>query len=217
MNAVQVYQHKITREEVPSWYDLEGFFPELRIETETPLERLKLRTHHYENFDGERGWNLASIALDDIPFMIIQKAGRGGRDHEARFITDAGVYRQAILYLIQTSAPPDSEVINPEEDRPELTAFYGHSLNEFFNPNITPQYKVGDVVEAMVLENHCNYSSKKIPTRVQIKEVSPTHPTKTYYGLQLDRCWEGTQIVTKQGNGTIYAQFNDADVMQIIQ
>jgi hypothetical protein len=82
-----------------------------------------------------------------------------------------------------------------------------------------PKHKVGDIVVASVLENHLNASNKKIATRVKIQRVYPTHPTKTYYGVQLDRGWEKggftKMIDVEPGTGYIGAQFCEADILSL--
>jgi len=62
--------------------------------------RIETRTVHDPYIDGERCMTMASIWLDGKPFGISQAGGRGGRDFEARYITDPALYGEAVAYLL---------------------------------------------------------------------------------------------------------------------
>ena len=216
MKASEIYQLpvKSTTDEL---YGMYVHFPECREEDfESPTDGLLVHTYHYENFDGERYWLLAGLTLDGKPFMIVQNAGRGGQDHEARFITDPETYKAAVERLRKPTEPTD--VIDPDADIAELTDFYGSSLSDFYDPSIDPKHKVGEIVTALVPENHCDYSNRWLPTRVEITMIRPTHPTSTYHGRQLDRAWVGNKIKdVEPGKGTIMANFNDGQVLEVLK
>ncbi len=82
--------------------------------------------------DGERSWFLFTVWLDKKPFMIGQRAGRGGCDYYEYFITDEATYREADDYLKSLIKREDTlyNVIDPDEDRDDLDTFYGYSLEE---------------------------------------------------------------------------------------
>ncbi len=95
-----------------------------------PSERVTVRVVHYTDFDGRRYWQLATVWLDDEPFMVIQNAGREGDDHYARFVTDAERYGEAVRYLasLALADPEPGDVVDPDEPRDDLDTFYGDSL-----------------------------------------------------------------------------------------
>jgi len=117
--------------------------PELEFDIlphEVENSRVQIRYYKDFNFDGRRFWRLASVWYETKecfwkPFMIIQNAGREGDDHYKRFVTDVGLYAEAVRYLKTVSLVPDkgdSDVVNPFDDVPKLTDFYGNSLDDNF-------------------------------------------------------------------------------------
>lgn len=94
-----------------------------------PNERVTVRVVHRTDFDPRRYWQLATVWLDNIPFMVIQNAGREGDDHSARFITRTLVYQEAARYLRSLIAMFDGAVekdeIDADEERTDLDEFYG--------------------------------------------------------------------------------------------
>lgn len=97
-------------------------------------ERVTVKYYKLFRFDYRRFWCLASVWLDDLPFMIIQNAGREGDDWHARLITDQEKYSKAVLYL--RSFVPIELIEFPitplDFDIPTLTSFYGNSLDGYF-------------------------------------------------------------------------------------
>jgi len=174
-------------------------------------------------YDGERVWQLAAVSLEGKPFMVLQSAGRGGRDFTNAIVTDAAAYKEAVsrlTALYETSEEGDGRVVGADDDIPEMTSFYGESLEKFYDPTLSPKYKEGDVLRVRVLENHLDWmGSKKIVTRVRIGSVNPMNPHETYHGCQIDRCvkMEGGRccfVAAEDGAGTLGAQFNDRDVVE---
>lgn len=93
-------------------------------------DRIKVKYIKDICYDGRRVWILATVWFDEKPVMIVQNAGREGRDFEARFITDAPLYKQMLQFiesLIELEEPLE-DVIDPNEDRKDLTFFYCDSL-----------------------------------------------------------------------------------------
>jgi len=97
-------------------------------------EKVEFKIYKDFDFDGRRGWFLASMWFEGKPVMIIQNAGRELDDHSNSFISDESAYREMVKY-IQTLIPIDvDEVITVEGDTdyPQLTEFYGNSLDGQF-------------------------------------------------------------------------------------
>jgi hypothetical protein len=107
------------------------------IEPETD-ERMEWRRYAYVDFDGRRIWELGSIWFDGKPTVIVQRAGREGRDHHERFIVDSDVYWDLVKYSYSL---PRSEDFPVQEDArgmdedmgDELTSFYGRTFEEMRN------------------------------------------------------------------------------------
>ncbi len=97
-------------------------------------ERVTIKYYKLFNFDGRRFWCLASVWFDDLPFMIIQNAGREGDDWHQRFVTNHQLYAQAIMYLrsFVTIIAEGFPITPLDQDIPELTSFYGNSLDGYF-------------------------------------------------------------------------------------
>lgn len=95
-----------------------------------PNTRVQVKVIKNHSFDGERIWKLQTVWFDDKPFMITQNAGRSGRDHDNRFITNAEVFKEAVYYI--RSLFPELEMtenaIDPNEDIYNLVTFYNHTL-----------------------------------------------------------------------------------------
>ena len=86
-------------------------------------------------FDGERSWTLATLWYQRIPVAVIQRAGRGGVDYCARFITNNQHFLRMCVYIRECDAaqfPPKentADVIRDDDDTlRELTEFYGNEL-----------------------------------------------------------------------------------------
>lgn len=138
MNAKQIYELNVLREN-KELYEIMGFYYNHIPEVDFYGVDLSLNTkvvvkeHGYHNFDGRRFWRLASVWYNDKPVMIIQNAGREGDDHAKRFVTDGKLYSDMVYYLFSLEKKPDvkvNDIIADDIDIPELTCFYGHSLDE---------------------------------------------------------------------------------------
>lgn len=193
-------------------------------------EHIELRYYTDFSFDGERTFIFYSVWFIGHPVMICQEAGRGSRDHRDQFITDAKRYKKMIKY-IQSLISNEVEVfaINPNEDVPALSSFYGRDVSNYYDPNFKPKYKVGDIVEASVLVDHLRmaYTGKEyINTRCMINTVREYDPTNTYHMSQLDRRWENEKekkargcndfignMVFDKGKGDIGASGNDKTIV----
>lgn len=100
-------------------------------------QKVQIKYYKKHCFDGRRVWILASVWFDGSPVMIIQNAGREGDDWAERFITDPHQYVQMVKYI--NSLIPfevderDADVVNPNKEIRNLTAFYNYSLNDYFD------------------------------------------------------------------------------------
>jgi hypothetical protein len=95
-----------------------------------PFQVRELKNHSY---DGERCWCLQTVWYAGRPFMIVQNAGRGGQDHEDRFITDTQVFSRFISALQEIATEQTLyDVIDLDEDRDDLDFFYDQHLNQPF-------------------------------------------------------------------------------------
>jgi len=170
-----------------------------------------------------RSFEFFSVWLDDRPFMIIERAGRGGDDYYETYITDfkaytdAGVYLRSLYYEDEHNKPT---VMDPAKDIPDLGVFYQNDVRNYYNPDgVDPQFEVGDVVIARVPENHLNYKKKMIETPVVINQVDRLNPTFTYHGIQPCRkIKEGTKTFNGYtdcpfGEGSIGAHFSDGEII----
>jgi hypothetical protein len=96
--------------------------------------RVCVEVYKHFDFDHRRYWRLASVVLDGKNIMIIRNAGREGRDHSSRIITDIEGYRELVKLLFSMYNPElnNVKVVDEHEDVPELTEFYGNSLDGYF-------------------------------------------------------------------------------------
>lgn len=136
MKPIELYAR--TPENECTWlYPTTEFIPEIRDTHDLPDQdpRLITKVHGDPYIDGDRCWELATVWFQPLgcylhqPFMIFQRAGRSGRDHHARFVTDGAVYAQAVVYL--NSLLPDrgvEDLVDPNVDIPDLADFYSHTL-----------------------------------------------------------------------------------------
>lgn len=114
-------------------YHLIDHLPELNDLYHTESQNELIETHFYEDhcFDGERVWQLAGVFYKGLPVMIIQNAGRGGRDHSDRFITDRARFLEMLAY-IRHIIGSDVIFVHPvDTDIATLDSFYSHTLEDF--------------------------------------------------------------------------------------
>jgi hypothetical protein len=131
MTAKQIYRLPYT--EVDRLWQLSGLLAEVQgnlEEFQDPNGYIHMRIHEERCEDGERVWVLGSLWFGMTPVMVFQRAGRGGRDYKRRFITHEVTFRQMITYINNRLASDRSlpDLIDPNEDLPQLTSFYGEEL-----------------------------------------------------------------------------------------
>lgn len=142
MRPLDLYQRKPERETKELWSLQDGgngkILPDIQYfvgAPKKPNERVTLRFLKDWCFDGRRTWQLFTVWLDERPVMIVQRAGREGDDHIARFVTDAGTYGEMIKYLREITAEEEeiSEHVAPDAEVEGLDRFYGYSLDGSFD------------------------------------------------------------------------------------
>lgn len=96
--------------------------------------RVCINVYKHFDFDSRRYWRLASVVLDGKPIMIIRNAGREGDDHCTRFITDPNGYKELVKLIFSLYNPryEELEIVDENEDIPDLTEFYGNKLDGHF-------------------------------------------------------------------------------------
>lgn len=202
-------------------YLLSKHIPEVDFHRIDKYASLDLECRFYADhcFDGERIWRLFSVWFKNNPFMICQEAGRDGKDYTDSFVTNNSIYRDVVCYLMTLYSSINSEVESTDLDKdiPLLTKFYNNDLSRFYDPNLKPKYKVGDLLLVSISRNHLRDKSIKITARVKIEVVHQYNPLHTYHGIQIDRRWDGRgyndeNLVIDRNNGTLYCQFNDSEV-----
>lgn len=243
----------MTANEIYKWppvevtYDIHRILEMLGLDSylykEGTNKKVEIRTYVDHNIDGERYIEMFSVWFNHAkhpeksfePIMIVQVAGRGGRDHREHFITDALGYTRMVAYIRSLLDIEEESVdtIDPDKDMVQLTEFYGISAHHFYDPKLEPKYKEGDIVIAKVIKDHLKmkYSSNPdyVETRCEILTVFPKDPSKTYHMRQLDRRWETEkekkargctdfvgEMVEDKDNGGIGAEGNDNTILQKI-
>jgi len=177
-------------------------------------QRITLKYYADYSSDGERVWEVFSVWLDEQPVMICQEAGRGGNDDYSRFITNRKLFDKMEEYIRSFTEYNDdilNEVYEEQEEIKELGNFYNCTLSEFYDANLKPKYKVGDIVIGKAPKDN-SYNSEMIETRVEIERLYKFNPTFTYFGKQLDRkfCHKKRKIIaTRRGGGTQGCRLND--------
>lgn len=100
--------------------------------------RMAINTVVFDNIDGERYAMLCTVHFDNKPVLIVQEAGRSGRDYFNRWVVDLPSYSEMLVYLASKMAKADEirmvDVIDLDaEIYPELILdFYGKSYVEKF-------------------------------------------------------------------------------------
>lgn len=139
MRPIDIYNKTIkTTEKENSVFNMEEHFPEINFYelgsssfVEENSSKLTIYSNFFHSFDYRRYICIYSAWFDGKPFMIMQNAGREGRDHENRFITDIKTYHECMKYLQSFYAENfPYEIYSENEDLPELTNFYGYTIEE---------------------------------------------------------------------------------------
>lgn len=134
MKPIDLYKVTPEEETLELWgleEHLDGEGIDLSLAALDKNKRVKQKIIKDLYIDGSRSWKLTTVWLDDQPVMITRIAGRSYRDFGDRFVTNEKLYREMIDYLKSLMEPeltalPD--LVDENEDIPDLTYFYGHGL-----------------------------------------------------------------------------------------
>lgn len=133
MRPFDIYHNTTIISESFEIWDIEDYFgfdtPSFNYEKIHNAKRILVKKHFFHNFDGERTISLNSVWFDGKTVMITQHAGRGGRDHNRRFITNYSSYNDMVNF-IRSCSEEQSDYCDLAEECPELTEFYGCSIDE---------------------------------------------------------------------------------------
>lgn len=91
--------------------------------------KIEVKNHYYYQIDYRRYASMSSVWFEGSPIMIVQNAGREGRDHEMRFITDDIKYKLMINFIRSCVIEDSVDVYDLNEEIEELSNFYGYSLS----------------------------------------------------------------------------------------
>ena len=167
--------------------------PELEFEyiDENLNEKVEIKYYVDYCFDGRRTWTLASVWYINKPVMIIQNAGREGDDCVSRFITNEKLYYKMVEYLKSLIQRKEeiTDLLDENEENPSLTNFYSYSIEEFYDENYIPKYKVGDIVDIKIPKTPYTYISEDaemISAKAEILDVYKM-PYDSYRLMILDR------------------------------
>lgn len=133
MNPFDIYNRARIISSDKNIYDIEDYLDELNnisfnYQAIEESNRIEVKKHFFHNFDGERTMSLYSVWFDNKPIMVTQGAGRGERDHRMRFITDIAMYIEMIGFIRSCSSDVVYDVYSETENIPELTMFYGITI-----------------------------------------------------------------------------------------
>ncbi len=90
--------------------------------------RIEVREHYYWCEDGRRSIVIDTVWLDHHPVMVLRAAGREGRDYCDRFITDARLFAEIVIYLRSIADVESPEVISADSDIKALDVFYNQDM-----------------------------------------------------------------------------------------
>lgn len=149
---------------------------------------------------------------------VVQNSGRWG-DEYTTFLTDTTLFAEVEEYIKSKLPPvntlPDS--CDPDADLTQLNEINGYPISDYYEHDLNPKYKVGDIVWAWTKENNSvsNYDESNkgyVLTRIKIDKLSPNHPYETYGGSQIDRYYEPLKrdvIFKENSDRPYYAYLND--------
>lgn len=116
--------------------------------------RMAIKTVIIENIDYERYAMMCTVWFDNRPVLIVQEAGRSGRDYFNRWVVDLSTYSEMLVYLTKKfTTTPEAGI----QDYLELDAdvypetffnFYGRSYAKNFGIEVEP---IADSLQGVVL------------------------------------------------------------------
>jgi hypothetical protein len=106
-------------------------------------KKLVIREITNECSDGYRYAAMYSLWYQGKPFMLVQDAGRSGRDHKRRWLTDFDTYVEVCAYLLRLlprdPESRDGEVAPDALFYPEEFDFYGKAISAKFGVEAEPR------------------------------------------------------------------------------
>lgn len=156
--------------------------------------RVSLKIYSEYVADGaEDIWELYSVWLDQQPFMIVQ---RYGKNSAKVLITNKELFLETVSYLRSLSEEElPFPVMDPNQEADHIDAFGSFSLSELYDPQFSPSFKEGDVVDAQVaIEKKYGYIFKDTlmaSHKVCIQRVDITNRHDTYQGIETERKYVG--------------------------
>ncbi len=146
---VDLTQYVLREEWIPELQgSLDLYNGELLEELQTE-QRLQLKCLVDDYIDGHRVVQMHTLWFDGHPLCIVQNAGRSGRDHSRRWVTDPRQYLQMLAYLVSKIKVEanDNDLADPEEVvyEEEVFCFYGSDFASRFGYTTserTPGYLV---------------------------------------------------------------------------
>lgn len=106
--------------------------------------RLQVRELINDNIgDGYRMAQMSTVWFDGEPVFIVQNAGRSGRDHFKRWVTNSEKYVALVAYLLSKAMAQQvsSDLVSPEEwvYEEEVFQFYGRDFAQDFGYQTEPK------------------------------------------------------------------------------
>ena len=98
------------------------------IEDDVISDRLELRIIRDPYIDGNRTWTLSTLWFDNKPVMVLQSAGRAGRDYNKSFVTDLEAYGNVVSYIATLINATGIYIHDADTDYDDLVSFYGNKL-----------------------------------------------------------------------------------------
>jgi hypothetical protein len=149
-----IYDLPYKRLALTGWVLRDEWFPEIQVlsslmgsDTLDILEnegRVEVRSLISDYIDGNRICEMATVWFDGKPVFIAQDAGRGGRDHRRRWLTDVPLYWTLVAYLLSKVGLQEvdhTDVADPEAlfYEEEIFDFYGTGKAERFGFKYEPR------------------------------------------------------------------------------
>lgn len=102
-------------------------------------KRIQVRYYADVDYDGRRGWQLASVWFNGVPVAISQRAGRELRDHSEVMITNKTKYLEllGLLYQIYLKTAKDDIISYNAHATKDVDKFYGDCLANHLKENST--------------------------------------------------------------------------------
>lgn len=173
-------------------------------------EKVVTKRVHYQDLEhgGKYTWELTTLWFESNPIAIIQMAGRYGESHQELFVTNETLMDNAIDYLCKLNDEEKVEnsrfLIDEDAELDELTNFYNHNLDEFYQENLNPECKKDDRVIASVAEEksygYIFDNTPMINSLVKITDVDKTNPSETYRFYEIGRKYDSVWKMGKTRN-----------------